>query len=286
MWMLTLDETFRYGGDDIAWGRIDGPRDLPPAVLIHGFPWSAQSWRRIAPWLARTRSVYYYDMLGCGRSAKHAGQDVSPAVQNDLLVELLDHWGLENPTVVAHDFGGLAALRGHFINGIDYDELFLIDPVALLPSGSPFFVHARENFDVFAQNPGFAHDALFPAFVGFGSLGGLADDTIEMYAEPWRGEVGQSAFYRQILRSGDEYIEEVEALYRPTPFPVHLIWGEHDDNIPVAQGRHLADALSAASLTVVSSAAHIVIEDAPEAVIAVLLGARDTLPPQVTWRSC
>ncbi|WP_070988562.1 alpha/beta fold hydrolase [Halofilum ochraceum] len=273
--MLTLDRTFDFHGDAVAWGWIKGPDTAPPAVLIHGFPWSAQAWRRIAPWLARERSVYYFDMLGCGQSAKHAEQDVSPAVQNELLANLIDHWGLSKPLVVAHDFGGLAALRGHFLSGIEYSALYLIDAVSVLPSGSPFFAHAKEHFEAFAETPGFTHDALFRAFVNFGSLHGLLAETIDMYAAPWRGDVGQPAFYRQILHSGSGYIQEVQDCYAPVAFPVHLVWGEHDDNIPVSQGRELADALNADSFTVVPDAAHIVMEDAPEAVVAALLGARD-----------
>jgi pimeloyl-ACP methyl ester carboxylesterase len=54
---------------------------------------------------------------------------------------LVEHWQLDKPQVVGHDFGGLAALRGHFINGITYSALHLIDAVAVLPSGSPFYAH-------------------------------------------------------------------------------------------------------------------------------------------------
>jgi pimeloyl-ACP methyl ester carboxylesterase len=273
--MLSLDQNYDFHGDQVAWGWLDGPDDAAPLVLIHGFPWSAQAWRRIAPWLARHRRVYFFDLLGCGQSAKAERQDVRPSVQNQLLAELIDHWGLHKPAVVGHDFGGLAALRGHYISGVDYGELTLIDAVSLLPSGSPFFAHAKQHFDAFANTPGFTHDALFEAFVNFGSLHGLSREVVEMYAKPWRGAVGQPAFYRQIEQSGPEFIQEVQDRYGPLPFPTHLIWGRHDDNIPVAQGLELADALQADSFTVVPEAAHIVMEDAPEAVVAGLLGARD-----------
>lgn len=273
--MLPLDQMFEFRGNSVAWGCLDGPDTAAPAVLIHGFPWSAQAWRRIAPWLARHRRVYYFDMLGCGRSAKHADQDVSPAVQNELLAELIDHWGIVEPLVVGHDFGGLAALRGHFLNGIKYGELVLIDAVSVLPSGSPFFAHAKEHFEAFAYNPGFAHAALFNAYVNFASFRGLARDTVDMYAQAWRGETGQPAFYRQISHSGAQYIEEVQAHYAPCPFPVHLVWGQHDEAIPIPQGQELANAMAADTFTVVPDAGHIVMEDAPEAIVAALSGARD-----------
>ena len=100
-----------------------------------------------------------------------------------------------------------------------------------------------------------------------------------MYAAPWRGEICQPAFYRQILHSSSEHIQEVQAHYKPVPFPLHLIWGQHYDNIPVSQGRQLAEALAADSLTVVSEAAHMVMEDAPE-------GSSPPSPAHATpWRA-
>ena len=113
--MLPLPHRFTFRGQRVAWGRSGNG---PPAVLIHGFPWSSQVWRRIAPILAEHRTVYVFDLLGCGSSEQRADQDVAPQVQNALLAALFAHWELERPDVVAHDFGGLAALRGHFVDGL------------------------------------------------------------------------------------------------------------------------------------------------------------------------
>lgn len=50
------------------------------------------------------------------------------------------------------------------------------------------------------------------------------------------------------------------------------IWGEEDEFIPLKQGEELAAALSANRLTRVPAAGHLIQEDAPEAVVAALLG--------------
>ena len=266
--MLPLDNRFQFNGQSVAWGCI-GQGD--PVVLIHGFPWSSQAWRRIAPYLADRRSVYYFDMVGCGESEKSDGQDVSAAVQNDLLAALLDHWSLDCPEVVAHDFGGLAALRGHYVNGLQYRKLTLIDAVAVLPSGSPFFAHVREYEEAFAQLPAYAHDALFRAYIQGAAHKPLREEAIEIYARPYQGETGQPAFYRQIAQSDTGYIEELQGRYGPMACNVNIIWGEEDSFIPLAQGEQLAAALSANSLTRVAQAGHILQEDAPEAIVAALL---------------
>jgi pimeloyl-ACP methyl ester carboxylesterase len=108
-----LPERFMFHGNSIAWGVIG---DGPPVVLLHGTPFSSSEWRRIAPLLGQRRRVYCFDMLGYGRSDKPDG-DVSRGIQNELFAALYDLWHLHEPDVVAHDFGGSTALRGHLLTG-------------------------------------------------------------------------------------------------------------------------------------------------------------------------
>ena len=86
-----------------------------------------------------------------------------------------------------------------------------------------------------------------------------------------RGEVGQAAFYRQIAQADTHFIEEVEKKYRPMDCEVHLVWGEKDTFIPVERGRKLAGQIAADTFTVIPTAAHVVQEDAPEAIVAALM---------------
>ena len=99
----------------------------------------------------------------------------------------------------------------------------------------------------------------------------LRDDAREIYAAPWRGESGQAAFYRQIAQSDTENIAEAQKLYSKRSFPLHLIWGEHDSFIPVVQGHELHKLVDADSFVTIPHAAHIVHEDAPEALLGALL---------------
>jgi len=265
--MLDLKERYYHNGQSVAWGSM-GEGD--PIVLIHGFPWSAQAWRSIAPWLARTHKVYYFDMLGTGSSEKSATQNVTESVQSDLLEALVGHWGLKRPQVVGHDFGGLAALRGHFVNGIDYGKLHLVNAVAVLPSGSPFYAHVAEHEPAFAGLPDYAHAALFRAYIQAAAHYPLREEAVETYLEPWSGEVGKAAFYRQIAQADRTNIEAAQNLYGATDFDIHLTWGMRDTFIPAEQGRELFDLVKAKSFTPIPDAAHIVQEDAPAALLGAL----------------
>ncbi len=267
--MLDLDQRYMHNEQAVAWGTLG---DGPPLVLVHGFPWSSQAWRRIAPWLAKTHKVFYFDMLGTGQSEKSEDQDVTEPVQSDLLAALIRYWGLETekPQVIGHDFGGLAALRGHFVNGIAYGKLHLINAVAVLPSGSPFYAHVRQHEAAFAGLPDYAHEALFRAYIQNAAHYPLREEAIQIYFEPWSGHEGKAAFYRQIGQSDITAIQGVQALYGKTDFDTHLIWGEEDTFIPVSQGRELARLVAAKSFTPISGAAHLGHEDAPEALLGAL----------------
>lgn len=266
--MLDLNKRFIFKGQSVAWGSL-GEGD--PIILIHGFPWSAQAWRSIAPSLARTHRVFFFDMVGCGQSEQTAGQNVTESVQSDLLEALVGHWGLERPQVVGHDFGGLAALRGHFVNGIPYSKLHLVNAVATLPSGSPFYAHVAHYEPAFAGLPDYAHEALFRAYIQAAAHYPLRAEATELYFEPWSGDQGKAAFYRQIAQADLSNISEAQALYRETEFDIHLTWGTRDTFIPVAQGEELRRRVGAKSFTPILDASHIVQEDAPAALLGSLM---------------
>ncbi|WP_142685006.1 alpha/beta fold hydrolase [Chitinophaga polysaccharea] len=150
-------DTFNFRGQQIRFGIIGKGSSV---VLLHGTPFSSVVWRRIAPCLAEHYRVFYFDLLGHGCSEKQEEQNVSLGVQNEVFTALLDHWGLEQPDIVAHDFGGTTALRAHLLNKHDYHSLTLIDPVAIGPSGSPFVQAAKNHPEVFTGLPAYIHEAI------------------------------------------------------------------------------------------------------------------------------
>lgn len=267
----SLPETFLFEGQAVRFGSL-GRADRPPLVLVHGTPFSSVVWRRIAPHLTAYRHILYYDLLGYGRSEMRANQDVSLAVQGRLFAALLGHSRLTKPDVVAHDFGGCTALRAHLLHGCEYGSLTLIDPVALAPWGSPFVRHVRDHEAAFAGLPPYIHAAILPAYIGGAAFRPLPASALQLYVDPWLGATGQAAFYRQIAQMDQRYTDEIESRYGEMRCPVRIIWGEQDGWIPVERGRELARRIAGSSLRIVPEAGHLVEEDAPEAIVAALLG--------------
>ncbi len=264
----SLKETFDFGGDAVAHGSFG---EGEPVVLIHGTPFSSHVWRTIARELARDHRVYLFDLIGYGQSEKREGQDVSLGVQNRLLAALLNYWGLERPKVIAHDFGGAAALRAHFIDGCEYEKLLLVDPVAIAPWGSPFVQHVRKHEAAFAGNPDYIHRAMLRAYIRGAVSRHMTDEELEPYLAPWLGPAGHPAFYRQIAQMDQKYTDEIEGLYGGLRCPVRLLWGAEDAWIPVERGRELAALLPDCEMTEVPASGHLMQEDAPEAIVAAAL---------------
>jgi len=242
-----------------------------PIVLIHGTPFSSYVWRRIVPCLATHRRVFYFDLVGYGQSDRSAVEDVSLGMQNQLFAELLDHWQLDRPDIVAHDFGGATALRCHLLNGRDYRSLTLIDPVALSPWGSQFSNQVRSHVDVFRALPPPIHDALLRAYIRSAHTRALAEEDMLEYVRPWTGEAGQAAFYHQISQFDRRYTDEVEPLYGGVRCPTTILWGEEDRWLPIEAGHRLKEIIPAARFQAIPNAGHLMHEDAPEAIVAAVL---------------
>ncbi|MFG3197796.1 alpha/beta fold hydrolase [Streptomyces sp. NPDC048208] len=265
-----LSETFRSTSGGVRWDSLGQPGQ-DPVVLLHGTPFSSYVWRAVARALARHHQVFVWDMPGYGASEMSDGQDVSLAAQGRVFTELLAHWGLDEPKVIAHDFGGAVALRAHLLHGARYRALALVDPVALAPWGSPFFRLVGEHSEVFEQLPPPLHHALVREYISSASSPGLHPAVLDRLVRPWLGDPGQAAFYRQIAQADQCYTDEVQERYGEIDLPTLICWGQDDTWIPPAKGRELAARIPGARLDPITGAGHLVQEDAPAELTAALI---------------
>jgi pimeloyl-ACP methyl ester carboxylesterase len=263
-----LPEIFVYEGQTIRYGIVG---DGPPLVLVHGWPFSSVVWRRIIPYLSSHRRIYFYDMLGFGQSDMAGVKDVSLGVQNKILAALLEHWGLEAPDVVGHDLGGATVLRAHLLGKCNYRSLFLIDPVAVAPWGTPLQKHARAHEAALAGLPPYVHQAIVPAYIAGSVYYPLSPEIMALYAKPWLGPEGKTIFYRGFAQMDERWTNEVECDYDKIRCPVMILWGEEDHWLPLEQGHLLHSKIPGSTLKVIPDSGHLMQEDAPEAIVANLL---------------
>jgi pimeloyl-ACP methyl ester carboxylesterase len=259
---MRLEERFAWRGRDVAW---TGFGSGPPVVFCHGTPWSSALWAPFAEALSRDFRVYLWDMPGYGQSSKKADHAVDLGVQGELLAELLTHWGLRQPHVVAHDYGGAVSLRAHLLHERPFASLCLVDVVALRPWGSPFFTLVRENAEVFAALPATVHRGALSSYIQTASHRGLRDEDLATLLAPWLNAEGQDAFYRQIAQADERFTDDTEGRLGEVRIPTHIIWGEEDTWIPADRAQRLHDLIPNSTLSLVKDAGHLIHYDAPVA---------------------
>jgi pimeloyl-ACP methyl ester carboxylesterase len=264
-----LEHGYAFRGQAVRYGAMG---EGPPIVFAHGTPFSSYVWHRIAPYLAEFHQVFVFDLLGYGQSEQREGQDVSLGVQNELLAELLVHWRLDRPDVVAHDFGGTTALRCHLLNGREFHSLTLIDPVALAPWGIGFDRHVRAHQAAFQDLPADMHRAILTTYIRGAIARPLSDDELAPYLRPWLGATGQAAFYRQLVQFDQRFTDDIERRYGEVRCPTQVLWGEEDRWLPLEQGRRLSTLIPGARFRPVPGSGHLMQEGAPEAVLAAIFG--------------
>ncbi len=265
-----LSETFETSAGRVAAGRAG---DGPALVLAHGWPWSSFSWHRIIPELTKRYRVHWYDMPGYGQSAKSPEQRTSLDVQGEVFAGMLARWGLDQPMVVAHDFGGATTLRAHLLQGCEFERYVLMNVVAMRPWGSTFFDHVGRHVEAFQGLPPHIHKAIVEAYIRGALVSEIEDEDFTNLVAPWLTDDGAGSFYRQFAQADERYTAEIEPIFGQVRCPVKIVWGEDDPWIPLARGKALHGLMPGAAFETLPGVGHLPQLEAPELVLEQLHAA-------------
>ncbi|CEJ55332.1 Putative Alpha/beta hydrolase [Penicillium brasilianum] len=280
---IKLDQTFHHStathSYQIRWTSLGNPA-APPLLFVHGTPWSSRVWINYAQSFSKYFHVYLFDNPGFGASplgrplqgkedaiSNELALDADLSQQSTVFVALIEHWAKEwqqKPHVVAHDHGGLMALRAHLIHGCEYASLCLINVVATGPFGQPLFKLVAENASVFTALTGPVFEGVVEAYIREASYRGLDMETMEMLKSQWIStEEGRRGFVRQMVQANSRRTEEVEHHYSKVgrKMPVRIIWGQEDAWIPVETAARLKTQLNAQDVVLIEGAGHLVMYD-------------------------
>lgn len=265
--------------------NVDGHRiaylecgEGPPVILLHGIPTSSLLWRNIIPELANGRRVVAPDMLNFGKSDKPRDADVSIQAQSRVLMGLMDALGIRRADIVAHDIaGGVAQILA--VNHPErINRLVLADAVCFdswpIPEFKP--LQAPE-----AEEEMSAHELeqMLRDFLPKG----MHDDTAatpelaDMIVEPWQGESGKRAFFRNLRRLNPEYTLAIADELQHLPHTTLILWGRHDAFQKPEYAEKLKETIPNADIAWVDSA-HWITEERPEQVATIL---KDFLSPEI-----
>ena len=240
-------------------------------VLLHGFGASLYSWQAVMQPLGELGRVIAYDRPAFGlseRPLEWEGQNpYSPEAQVDLLLGLLDHFGVQQAILVGHSAGGSVAMQAALAYPERVRALILVDPAVYTGGGAPAWVRPL------LATPQMRH--LGPLVVRQIRTRGL--DIIDMaWHDPSRIEPGTLALYQKplMVENWDRALWEFTLASRASnlserlsefTFPILVITGDDDRIVPSAESIRLADELPNAELVVIESSGHIPHEERPDA---------------------
>lgn len=244
-----------------------GDRNAPPLVLIHGFASSTLVWSKVFLRLAEAGfRVIAVDMLGFGYSGKPRNGEYTIAGQASLLMGLLDRLNIKRATFVGSSYGGAVAATC----ALDYprrvEKLVLIGTVN---NNRPLNYKLMRVFG----SPVFG-DVVSPLLIGSRRLlrrrmkrvydrhEWLLDERrVDARHLPLRASGTQRAILRTVRRWDAERISRDAHLISQ---PTLLLWGENDQEIPLADGERLHEQIPGSRLIVFLNCGHMPHEEYPE----------------------
>lgn len=245
---------------EIGWDVVG---DGPDVVLVHGTPTSSLIWHGVIERLCDRYRLYYLDLPGYGVSEKFEGQEVRLRAFARVLREFVAWRGLERPHLVGHDFGAAAVMGARLIEGVPVTSLTVADGVLLNPWGTAFSRHVREYESVFAAVPDYIHYATLVAHLGTAVVRPLSEELKTALIEPWMGNIGQRAYYRQVAQYDYDYTGWLEARYPSLKVPLAILWGEQDTWVRSAEAGRLRELVPGADLRLLPDAGHFSMLDCP-----------------------
>lgn len=266
---VSPSETLRYR----TYGT--GPRKI---VLVHGLAARSEAWKDLVPLFPLDRyTLYLLDLLGSGESAKPRQADYSIRGHSRRLLCFLEREGLAGATLVGHSLGGAVVLVAAVEAMIKGDAGAI---GALVIIGGPGYLQRLPLMAEIFQNRLAA--ALFIAlyapdiWIKVGLKMAYYDHSlidrehIARYAPCYRDKESKRALVETCrwLVPADQ--EEITGRYRDLALPVLLLWGRHDQIVPLSQGTRLEAAIPGSQLQVIEECGHNPQEEKPQVTFSII----------------
>ncbi len=204
----------------------------PPILFLHGNPTWSFLYRGIVIRLRKSFRCIAVDYPGFGLSAHPETYGYTPAEHADVVRSLVQHLGLENLTIMGHDWGGPVAMR------VALDELTRMR--ALVMGNTWYWPADSWQMKTLAYVLGSApmqsqilkRNFFVEKLLPYGSKYDLADEVLHHYREPLptpKSRIGVAELARQIAEAAPwlgDLADEVQD--RLANVPLLLAWGIED----------------------------------------------------------
>ncbi len=267
-----------------AGGRIhyldEGPRDAPALVMLHGNPtWSFYYRHLISAFNGRYR-IIVPDHMGCGLSDKPQNYSYTLETHIRNLESLIAELGLENITLLMHDWGGAIGMgyatrhAENVARTVVFNTAAFFVPqcplrirICRIPLLGALLVRGLNGFSRAAFWFATSRPERFTKDVRAGYLAPYAD---------WNSRIAVHAFVRDIPLEADHptrrLLDEIDGrLSALSDKPMLILWGADDfcftENEFLPRWRQR---FPRADVQVLNGAGHYVVEDAHERIVPLL----------------
>lgn len=243
----------------------DGPTTV---VFIHGFGSTADSWRNNFSALASKYTVVAVDVRGFGYTSRDPASEYSPRAFATHVATFLDQLGVRRPVLVGHSLGGEVAMRIALQRPDDVAGLVLVGsagaPGRSRPTAPPVPEPLRTAVLRLLESPRVVRWGLEAAFYDDSKVD---REMVRQYRRPLQVEGAEEMLWRMArTRTPALNASEIAQLRVPTV----LVWGKQDALVPLSDGIELAATIPGARLVVVDRAGHMVHEERPDVVNAII----------------
>jgi pimeloyl-ACP methyl ester carboxylesterase len=243
-----------------------------PVLLLHGQPGGARDWARVQARLDGTRAIAI-DRPGWDGSSRPTDLTGNANAAR----AALDAAGFERAAIVGHSLGAAVAVLLAILQPERVAGLVLVSPSANTDS--------LYRLDRWLAQPGLGYVAGAGALITTGLLLAVAPVRRRLAGRLWLDErylrgAGRSllapATWRAFASDQRALVSELPALEARLDeirAPTTIIAGSEDQVVPISASRRLATQISGAQLVVLERAAHLLPQQHPDRVAAVIAAA-------------
>lgn len=240
----------------------------PTLVLVHGLgDAGVRDFYPVLPQLARARRVVAFDLPGFGRSDK-ANVRYAPDGYARVVSEVIQAFAEGPVDVLGHSMGGAIALLHAATYPAEVRRLVVVDAAGILHREA----WVAQNVRRFTEPTGRVSPRVAEVLAGAATVmldasrifGAAPDAILEvgfLRQKILRAEPGRIAALSLMMYDFGPALGRIEA-------PTLIAWGDRDIVAPLRTGQLLADRVRDARLVVIPGAGHVVMEDAPAALVA------------------
>jgi len=235
-----------------------------PLVLIHGYTSSTYSWKEVFEPLSKSFRVIAVDLKGFGFSGKPDG-DYTRRAQAILVAHLLEHLKIDKAWLCGNSMGGEVALNVAVANPQRVAGLILIDSAgvevpgegSLAPGYLLLPVVGRVLVALSLTSDKLVRQGLEKSFYDQAKV---TDDRVANYYRPLKTRGGQLA----ALRARTQWsMFPIEPDLGKITVPTLILWGAHDQLIPLAAGYKMNSLIKASKLVIFEDCGHLPQEEMP-----------------------